>query len=191
MNHARVLKLDVRRDLLRIGRALHRFMHYPNTQGVLDRCLDLCSPAHAYGGPGLLPSPVPNTTHARIKNKVSVVLHEYKQALVCYWELCRTDETVGLNALLQTLTRYLEFGLEEFDLRGDDAIGYYLLQRGERDYVKSTRARNLTRKMRAASKVPRPEPPAIGVPPVLGDVPAAEVRDKDRGSDGPADDRDE
>jgi hypothetical protein len=188
---ATLLTSQVQTSLKAIGQGLRRFMHYPNTQGTLDRCLDLCTPAHAYGGDGLLPSPVPSGTHTRSKNKVAIVFHEYKRAIIGYWELCRTDECVGLRAMLQQLCDYVDYGLDAFDLLGEDAGGYYLVRKGAADAGTTEPEPEPEPEVQQAPEVSGSKPPTLGVQGVLGDVPAEEVRPDDRECTGPADDRDE
>jgi len=82
-----------------------------------------------YDGEAQLPSPVPSITgHGRNPHSENIVLHDIKQAILRYWELCRTDQTVGLQANIRQLEAYADHGWTDtaWIVLGSEADGYYL-----------------------------------------------------------------
>jgi len=121
---------------------------------LLDRLMELVESGRAWDhmGPTALTNLLPFTQYSetRTAKKRAVVFHEIGQALIRYWELVRTSETIGLGRLLQRLEDYGEFGIDSCELLGGPSSGYSLFNRKaqERNVADAIRSQNSRRKSR-------------------------------------------
>lgn len=120
-------KLEVAQRLRTVLHRLSKLAHSPSDQGLLDRLPDLVTPKLAYDAEGSMPGQFPRRERTTTGRKLAVVIHEAKRAIVLFWELCRTDETIGLIPLIERLEDYAKYGLPKFDLGGEDHTGYNLV----------------------------------------------------------------
>jgi len=99
----------------------------------LDRALELVSPGCALSvtRQDVLDTFIPfsNLATSRSEDRFEIVLHEVGQAIQRYWELERSDETVGLGRLLDRLEAYVQDGFRECEVLGGDETGYVLFNR--------------------------------------------------------------
>ena len=100
---------------------------------LLDRLMELVESGKAWNhmGPTALGTLLPFIQYAetRTAKPRAVVFHEIGLALIRYWELVRTSETIGLGRLLQRLEDYGEFGIDSCELLGGPETGYSLFNR--------------------------------------------------------------
>lgn len=122
---------DVAYRLRTILRKLSRFVPGPNDSGILDRLPELVCPqmAHEGVGEGQMPGQYPRRELCPTGRVVAVLIHEAKLAITRYWELVRTDETVGLTELIERLEGYVKDGLGKYELAGDEPRGYHLVRK--------------------------------------------------------------
>jgi len=94
---------------------------------LLDRLMELVESGKAWDHTGstALATLLPfiQYSETRTAKARAVVFHEIGQALIRYWELVRTGETVGLGRLLQRLEDYGEFGIDSCELLGGPSSG--------------------------------------------------------------------
>ncbi len=125
---------------------------------LLDRLMELVEPGKAWHeqGPSCVGTILPFIRYAetRTAKPRAVVFHEIGLALIRYWELVRTSETIGLGRLLQRLEDYGEFGIDSCELLGGTNTGYSLFNRAAQE-------RNVANAIRDQSSRPPSRPPAL------------------------------
>lgn len=92
-------------------------------KNTIDAFIAVVSPKLAYSG--CLPIKMP---YPRCKKpvKLAIVCHDIGTAIKRYWELIRTDDTVGLEALLRKIKDYATHGFRQCEILGSEIDGYYL-----------------------------------------------------------------
>ena len=100
---------------------------------LLDRLMELVESGKAWDHKGVCALatllPFIQYSETRTAKPRAVVFHEIGQALIRYWELVQTSETIGLGRLLQRLEDYGEFGIDSCELLGGPSTGYSLFNR--------------------------------------------------------------
>lgn len=99
----------------------------------LDRALELVSSGYALSltRRDVLDAFIPfsHLAASRSEDRFEIVLHEVGQAIQRYWELERSDETVGLGRLLDRLDAYVQDGFRKCEVLGGPETGYVLFNR--------------------------------------------------------------
>lgn len=125
-------KIQIQKRINRVINGLRRHLVHRADVNVLDRLSILVSPGLAYKEEGRMALSFIrdlNRSKAQVPEKLAVVFHEAAHLLLRFWELIRTDQTVGLYTLLDHLEGYAKTGLDECELLGGPSIGYSLFNR--------------------------------------------------------------
>lgn len=111
----------------------NRLRMFSNIEGRLMECHNLVLTERAFDGEAHLPGPTPTRRACPSKKPMAIVLYEVKLAIVRWWELIRTGVTIDLNRLLEQLEDYAAYGLDTYEVLGNDADGYTLFSAHVRD----------------------------------------------------------
>lgn len=113
--------IQLRNDLFEIRRQLTS----SKEQAWIDKLIDCVSPKLAYDGLSRLPI---DLSHKRCRNpdKLGIICHDIGLTIIKYWELIRTDDTVGLKPLLQKINDYATYGIAQCEILGGSDFGWFL-----------------------------------------------------------------
>jgi len=117
----REAEIQLRDDLF----AIRHQLTSSKEQTWMDKLTDCVSPKLAYDGLSRLPI---GLSHKRCRspNKFGIVCHDVGLAIMKYWELIRTDDTVGLKPLLQKISDYAIYGIAQCEVLGGPDFGWFL-----------------------------------------------------------------